>query len=183
MPLSSRPRPLPPTSAPTVPPGLADRRRLARLALLAPALWLGACANLAVDRRPRVTLAGLEPLGGEGLELRVMARLRVQNPGDAPLDYDGVWIDLDVDGRPLASGGGPVQGRIPRYGDAVISLPLTVSGLAMVRQALGLWSRANGPDGLRTPVRYALRGHVGGGAFGSVPFSSSGEIDLTAALR
>jgi hypothetical protein len=32
-------------------------------------------------------------------------------------------------------------------------------------------------------VRYALRGHVGGGAFGSVPFSSSGEVDLGAALR
>ncbi|MFM2402224.1 MAG: hypothetical protein RL223_104 [Pseudomonadota bacterium] len=183
MPQPSSPRPPAPL---TVAPVAAGRRRFAGLALLAPlasALGLTACANLGVDRRPRVTLAGLEPLGGEGLELRVMARLRVQNPGDAPLDYDGVWIDLDVDGRPLASGGGPVQGRIPRYGDVVISLPLTVSGLAMVRQALGLWSRANAPDGLRAPVRYALRGHVGGGAFGSVPFSSSGEVDLGAALR
>ena len=38
-----------------------------------------------------MNLAGIESLPSEGLELRFMLKLRVQNPGDAGLRYDGVW--------------------------------------------------------------------------------------------
>ena len=60
-------------------------------AQLATVALLYGCASLTNLTAPRVNLAGIESLPGEGLELRFMLKLRVQNPGDASLRYDGVW--------------------------------------------------------------------------------------------
>jgi hypothetical protein len=49
-----------------------------------------------------------------------MLKLRVQNPGDADLRYDGVWAEVEVRGQLLASGGAPVKGVVPRFGETVV---------------------------------------------------------------
>jgi hypothetical protein len=46
---------------------------------------------------------GIEPLPGEGLELRMAVKLRLRNPNDIAIDYSGVALD-EVDSRSLASG-------------------------------------------------------------------------------
>ncbi|HKU70679.1 MAG TPA: Water stress and hypersensitive response domain-containing protein, partial [Burkholderiales bacterium] len=47
-----------------------------------------ACASLP-DRDPvQVQVAGIEPLPGEGMEMRMLVKLRVQNPNNDPVDYD-----------------------------------------------------------------------------------------------
>ena len=99
---------------------------------------LGACATLP-DRDPlQVTVAGIEPLQGEGLELRLLVKLRVQNPNDAPVEYDGVSLNLDVQGKSFASGVSDASGTVPRFGESVIGVPVTVSMLRMVRQVMGM---------------------------------------------
>ena len=58
--------------------------RLLSVCLLA--LTLTACAAF-FDHDPlNVQVAGIQPLPGEGLELRMAVKLRVQNPNDRPLD-------------------------------------------------------------------------------------------------
>jgi len=137
------------------------------------AVLVAGCA-LAGGDPIRVQLVDLEPLQGQGMELRLAAKLRVQNPNGTPIDYDGVAIELEVRGTALASGVSDAHGTIPRYGEAVVTVPVTVSALAMVRQAIGLAS------GDRSKIDYVLRGKVGGPSFGGVRFESRGELELPA---
>jgi len=133
-----------------------------------------ACATFGADPI-RVQVVGLEPLQGQGMELRFAAKLRVQNPNEAPIDYDGIAIDLEVRGNAFASGVSDARGTIPRYGETVVTVPVTVSAFAMVRQAIGFAS------GDRAKNDYVLRGKVGGSTFGSVRFESRGELELPGA--
>ena len=149
------------------------RNRIWSMVLLAAALAIGlaGCATLARDPL-KVTVAGVEPLPGRGLELRLAIKLRVQNPNDRPVDYDGLSVDLEVRGNDFASGVSAVRGTVPRYGEAVLVVPVTVSALAMVQQAIGL------AQGDRSKVGYRLRGKLAGSGFGTVRFESSGEFEI-----
>jgi LEA14-like dessication related protein len=146
-------------------------------ALLATLALLSGCASLTDLTAPRVNLAGIESLAGEGLELRFMLKLRVQNPGDADLRYDGVWAEVELRGQPLASGGAAVTGVVPRFGEAVLMVPVTASGLSIARQVISLL-RSSGEGNAVGVVAYALRGRLGGTGLGGGRFESSGEIDL-----
>jgi hypothetical protein len=164
-----------PLHEPTPP---ARRRYLAACALL-PAIALGAgCASLAGDP-PRVSLVGLQSLPGQGLEWRMLARLRVQNPGSTELRYEGVSVELDLRDQPFASGVAPVAGRLAPFSETVIELPLSVSGLNMLRQALD-WvrelSQAGGGQRSAPSLPYALRGRLGG--WTGPRFEARGVIEL-----
>lgn len=155
-----------------------ERRQLVQRALSWPALLLlPACAGLPGQPAPRVDLAGIESLPGEGLELRFMLKLRVQNPGDTDLRYDGFWVDLDLRGQRLASGGAPLKGLVPRFGETLVLLPVTASGFSIARQLFGMLRGAQGGTSAG-PVTYALRGRLGGQGFGGGEFETRGEIDL-----
>lgn len=156
------------------------RQTAARLGALVLALGTGAlagCALMPGHEPPRVSVVGIERVAGEGMELRFALRLRVQNPSAQPIEYDGIWLELDVNGRPLASGVSAERGTVPRYGEVLVNLPVSVSATAAVRQMLGL------TDGLpRGELPYAVRGRLSGGPLGgllgTVRFSSEGVIKL-----
>jgi hypothetical protein len=151
--------------------------RCLRIVLLAAALLaVGACADLQRRDPLQFTVAGIEPLQGEGLELRMLVKLRVQNPNDAPLDYNGAYLKLDVLGKSFASGVSDESGTVPRFGEAVIGVPVTVSVLRMASTALGML------DGKpMDKVSYELRGKLNGRAFSVARFQSRGELDLRSA--
>ncbi len=138
---------------------------------------LSGCAGLPSHTAPHVDLAGIDSLPGEGLELRFMLKLRVQNPGDADLRYDGVWAEVELRGQPLASGGAPVTGVVPRFGEAVVMLPVTASGLSIARQVMSLL-RSSQETHSAGPVAYVIRGRLGGTGLKDGSFESRGEIDL-----
>lgn len=150
--------------------------RLLSVCLLA--LTLTACAAF-FDHDPlNVQVAGIQPLPGEGLELRMAVKLRVQNPNDRPLDYDGVALELEINGRNLASGVSDASGTIPRFGETVLSVPMTISAFSAARQALGLAEHI-GMDA----VPYVLRGKLAGGStFGTQRFIEKGTLNLEGAL-
>jgi hypothetical protein len=153
-------------------------RRLGQLGLL---LALTGCAALTGAEPPRVSLVGVEPLQGEGMELRFAVKLRVQNRGPDPLRYDGVSLDLDLGGRGFGSGVAPLAGSVPGWGETLLVVPVSVSALAVARQILGL-ARGD-PRHRRERISYALSGRLGGGPFGGARFSRSGEIDLGDLMR
>lgn len=142
-------------------------------ALLLAGLLLSACQSLGLRDPLRVSVAGVEPLPGEGLELRFNVRLRVQNPNDGAVDYDGLALDLEVNGRHLASGVSDQKGTVPRYGEAVLGVPVTVSAFAALRQALGLMQGEAVSE-----LPYTVNGKLAGGVFGTVRFSHSGTLKL-----
>lgn len=150
------------------------------LSLVLAALPLAGCATLPSRDPPQITVAGVEPLQGEGLELRLLVKLRVQNPNDAPIDYDGVFVKLDVQGKAFASGVSDARGSVPRFGEAVVAVPVTISAFRMARQvvgAIGAMERGAGVD----KIRYELRGKLSGAGFSSVRFGSQGEVALPGA--
>lgn len=162
--------------------GVGRRAALRVVARLGLASGLGAfsgCAALPGSARPPlVHVVGVERLPGESLEQRLALKLRIQNPNAEPLDFNGMSIELDVNNRPLAAGVSAEFGSIPRYGETVITVPVTVSATAMVRQMLGL------TDGLpRGELPYTIRGRFAGGRmarwFGFEPtFATEGALSL-----
>jgi len=150
--------------------------RLLSVCLLA--LTLTACAAFSQRDPLNVQVAGIQPLPGEGLELRMAVKLRVQNPNDRPLDYDGVALELEINGRNLASGVSDASGTIPRFGETVLSVPMTISAFSAARQALGLAEHIGMDE-----VPYVLRGKLAGGrTFGTQRFIEKGTLNLEGAL-
>jgi LEA14-like dessication related protein len=111
------------------------------------------------------------------MELRFLCKLRVQNPNDAPIEYDGIYLDLEVRGNSLATGVSDATGSVPRFGEVVMSVPVSVSALRMARQAIGMYM---GDD--RARIDYVLKGKISGPTFSAVRFESKGELTLPAPL-
>jgi LEA14-like dessication related protein len=139
---------------------------------------LTGCAVFGLREPLRVSVADIEPLPGQGMEARFAVKLRIQNPNDTPLNFNGIALDLDLQGKRFASGVSDQSGVVTRFGEAVITVPVTVPATAVIRQAYGL---ATG-DGDRTKIDYQLRGHFAGQGIGRTSFDSEGEIALPAGL-
>ncbi|HWN05523.1 MAG TPA: LEA type 2 family protein [Steroidobacteraceae bacterium] len=138
------------------------------LALTLAILALCGCATLAGKDPLQVAVAGIEPMQekGEGLELRLLVKLRVQNPNSAPISYDGAYVKLEVQDRTFATGVSDAGGSIPGFSEAVVEVPVTVSMLRMVRQIIGMHG-----DAPAEQVRYRMSGKLG-----SHRFSAEGEF-------
>lgn len=148
---------------------------LQRALLTALLLSLAACSTLGMRDPLKINLVGVEPLQGQGLEMRFAVKLRVQNPNDSVINYNGIALDLEVNNQPLASGVSNQSGQVPGFGEAVISVPVTISAFSAMRQAMG----ATGfkPE---QGLPYKLSGKLAGGLFGTVRFSDTGTLDLPA---
>lgn len=143
------------------------------VALLAVSVLISGCAALAPRDPLQVTLAGVEPLQGQGLEMRMNVKLRVQNPNDEPVEYNGVALSMDVQGKTFATGVSDATGAIPRFGEAVITVPMTISAFRMVRQAMDMMSGA----GVHK-IEYEMKGKLSGAGSSATRFKNKGQFDL-----
>jgi LEA14-like dessication related protein len=145
------------------------------LALIAAgALALAGCAAFPHTDPPNVTVVGVEPAQGEGLEMRMQLKLRVQNPNPAPIDFNGVYVDLKVLDKSFASGVSNESGIVPAFGETVIGVPVSVSMMGILSEAMGLMGSKSLPD----KVSYELHGKLNTTSNGSVRFDSKGEMAL-----
>lgn len=150
--------------------------RNALLILLAFAVFaLSSCAGLQRREPIEVIAAGIEPLQGEGLELRMLVKLRIQNPNDTPLDFSGVSIEMDVQGKRFATGVSAVGGTVPRFGETIVAVPVSISAFRIARQIMGVMT-----DEYRGKLAYEMTGKLAGPAFSSIRFKSAGELTLPA---
>ncbi|MDD2136141.1 LEA type 2 family protein [Pseudomonas kurunegalensis] len=148
--------------------------RFTRLVLvLLMAYGLNACALLQPRDPVNISVIGIEPLPGQELELRMAVKMRVQNPNESPIDYNGIALNLEVNGQPLAAGVSDQQGHIGRYDEAVIVVPVSITAFSFLRQAYGL-GKVDSLQGLP----YKLRGKLAGGLLGTVRFTDEGKLDL-----
>jgi LEA14-like dessication related protein len=153
-------------------PNIVSRFSSAWLLLLV--TLITGCASLPSRDPLQVTVAGIEPLQGEGMELRLLVKLRVQNPNDTPVEYNGASLNLEVNDRSFATGVSDQRGTVPRFGEAIVAVPVTVSMMRMARQVLGML------DGKPVDkITYAMSGKLNGASlFGTQRFTASGEFEL-----
>lgn len=144
-------------------------RLLAGLLLLSA---LAGCASMAPRDALNIDLAGLEPLPSQGLEARFNLKLRVQNPNERAIDYNGVALELEVNGQPLATGVSAQSGRVPRFGEAIIEIPVTISAFSALRQSWGLATGYQPGQGLP----YVIRGKLASGLLGTTRFNTQGQL-------
>jgi len=135
---------------------------------------LPGCATLRNEDPLKIDVAGVESLKGEGMELRMAVKLRVQNPNDSAVDYRGVALDLDVNDQRLASGVSDETGTVPRYGETVIVIPVTVSAFSVIKQVARLAQQQGTPN-----LSYRVHGKLDGGLFGTRRFEGTGTLDLS----
>jgi hypothetical protein len=135
--------------------------------------FLAACSALPTSDPLRIDVAGIDPLPSEGLEMRLAIRLRIQNPNDSVIDYSGAALDLALNGRRLASGVMGDSGSVPRYGETVLTIPVTISAFNVARQLVGFLSATTPSD-----VSYRVSGKLEGGLFGTRRFSDEGSFEL-----
>lgn len=148
-------------------------RLIAVMTLAFAPLVLSGCAAFQSHDPLHVTVVGIEPLEGQGLELRLLVRLRVQNPNDAPVDYNGVALEMKVRGKTFATGVSDAGGSVPRFGEAVVSVPVTVSAFSMLGQAVDLFR-----SGASGPITYEMTGKLNSSSFNSTHFRTQGELNL-----
>ncbi|SFQ24972.1 Late embryogenesis abundant protein [Pseudomonas sp. NFPP07] len=148
-------------------------RRFLSLTLSLLLLSLSACALFPQHDPLNINVVGIEPLPSQDLEVRFAVKLRLQNPNETAINYNGVALDLEVNGRPLASGVSDQSGSIGRFSEGVLVVPVSVSAFAVLRQTLGL-SQTQSLDDLP----YVLRGKLAGGPFGTMRFVEKGQLSL-----
>jgi LEA14-like dessication related protein len=107
--------------------------------------------------------------------LRVLVKLRVKNPNDAPVDYNGVALEMIVQGKTFATGVSDTSGSVPRFGEAIITVPVTVSAFGMLGQAVAMMRSGGGGK-----ITYEMKGKLNGSSFNSVHFRTQGEFDFSA---
>lgn len=160
---------------------IALPRTLAYALLVSLMVMLSACSTLAPRDPLQIQLVGIEPLAGEGLEMRFAIKLRVQNPNDSQIDFNGVALQLKVNQQPLLNGVSDQSGQVPRYGESILHIPVSLSAYAALRQA---WGVAGYQDGKGLP--YELSGKLASGLFGTRYFNDRGTLNwpqLPAASR
>lgn len=135
------------------------------------AIMTAGCAGLPRYDPPKVSVVGIDALPGQGLEVRMAVKLRVINPNEKAIDYDGVYIALDMQGVNFANGVSDQKGQVPRFGETVIDVPVSISAMAMLRQAVALSGRDPA-----APMAYELHGKLAGPAFDSFRFNARGEF-------
>jgi len=138
------------------------------------ALLLAGCAGFGVREPLRVSVAGLDPLPGEGMEARFVLKMRVQNPNETALDFDGVVVNLELAGKDFASGVSDQRGNVPRYGESIIAVPVTVPATAILKQMFSIATTGKPPS----KFDYRLTGRLGGIGLGGARFESEGELSL-----
>lgn len=139
-------------------------------------LVMAGCATL--PDPPQVTVAGVGPLPSEGMEIRMLLKLRVQNPNDTPIDYAGASVTLDVADKTFATGLTDASGTVARFGEAIIEVPMTISMMRMARQFMGMI------DGQPVDrIRYEMTGKLARRGAPDVRFESQGELQLPGAAR
>ena len=141
--------------------------------LTSAAVTLVGCALLKHTDPLQVTVVGVEPAKGEGLEMRMDLKLRIQNPNDAAIDYNGVYVEFDVENKNLGSGVANQSGTLPAFGEALVTVPVEVSYWGIAGEAMGFLGGKSFDK-----VSYEMRGKLNSPSSGAVSFKSKGELDL-----
>ncbi|HXZ45096.1 MAG TPA: LEA type 2 family protein [archaeon] len=133
---------------------------------------LGACAAWAIREPLNVTIADITPLDMGLLEQRYAVKVRLLNPNDVEIAFDGVVFDLEINDKPFAKGVSDHGGTIPRFGEAVIDIRV-VTGLQNILRQIVEFQKED-----RTGFSYHIKGRLHSSMGLTIPFDTKGEFVL-----
>jgi len=147
--------------------------------LLICACLLGACVGFGVREPLSVTIAEFTPIEIGILEQRYAVKVRILNPNDTEVSFDGVAFEMEINGKLFAKGVTDKGVTVPRFGEALVDVHV-VSGIQNILRQIREYQKGD-----RTGFSYRIKGrlHLAGG-FGSIPFDTTGEFSFpTGALK
>ncbi len=148
------------------------------LALITAATFsLVGCASMPHTDPPQVTVVDIESAEGAGLEARMQLKLRVLNPNNTPIAFNGIYVELKVLGKSFASGVSDQSGTVPAFGETIIDVPVSISVMGVVGQALGFLG-GKPPE----KITYEMSGKLNSSTSGTLRFKSQGEVALPTSL-
>lgn len=144
------------------------RRHRALLFLFAAVILFPGCASWFIKGEPpEVLVTNVTPLDATLFEQRLRVDLRIRNPNDFDYHLTGIDFTLNLNGKRLARGLGSTEVRIPRLGDAVVTIDTTTSTLGIVRQLFALSQKQE--------LTYDING-VLHSTEGRLPFTNAGTL-------
>ena len=134
---------------------------------------LAGCAGMPGQMEPlNVTLSDVRPLQVGLLEQEYAMKLRVQNPNNREIALQGVSFNVELNGKSFAKGVSPQSATVPAFGDVILDVK-AVSSLG------GLLDQVNSMrQGAPEKITYRLQGRLASSTGSSLPFDSTGALDL-----
>ena len=98
------------------------------LSLTSAVLFLTSCATVPTVVPLQVNVANVNRIESSTLELRMLTRLRIQNNNDKDVAFSGASAELQLaSGKTIGTGVSAGAGVVPRYGEVLVDIPITVS--------------------------------------------------------
>jgi len=145
------------------------------IAIYVASLSLVGCAG--VGKRlepPRISLAHIEVQEFTGFEAVFQIKLRVFNTNDIDLTIKGIEADMEINGKPFATGVSQAAVKIPSFGTELVAITVYSSVIDIVKGIHGLQKAEQ--------LKYRLKGRlqVAGDHMMSttLPFESEGQVTL-----
>lgn len=137
---------------------------------------LPACAGL--DIKPeqfKVNISSMQILESSLMEQHYQIDLRIMNRSKNTFNIDGMSFDIELNDKDFASGVSNKRFKLEPLSDIVISVTITSTIFAFIRQVNHLKNHKS------APFKYELSGNIytSSSLFG-IPFKQKGEINLTA---
>jgi LEA14-like dessication related protein len=145
-----------------------------RFAGLVGCLVLAGCAGIPRDlQTPEVTFVGLRAVEATLFEQRLDVRLLVRNPNAIELPVNGLEVDIELAGEPLAHGVSVREFVVPAGGEAEFDLRVTANA------ATALLKIAGG-DRKAREIDYRLKGKLSTriGIWRTIPFEQTGYLPV-----
>ena len=131
------------------------------------------CATVGKES-PHVHVVDLQIQEVKAFETVLKMDLRVINPNDMEVKIKGMDCDLEINGKPFATGVSDQETTIPAFGTTIVPVIVYSSVFDVIRGVVGL----QGKD----KIEYKLKGHLHleGDVLvpSSVRFESGGELSL-----
>lgn len=139
------------------------------------AAGLAACTGLGANfQTPHVAFVGLKALEANLFEQRLEVRLLVKNPNQIALPVNGLDVDVELAGEPLAHGVSAREFTIPANGEAEFDMLVTANAATALIKILGSDRKS------REAIEYRLKGKLSTrlGMWRSIPFEEKGTLPI-----
>jgi len=146
------------------------------MAVFVASLAIAGCAGVGKQLEPpRVSLANIRVEEVSGLETAFEIQMRVFNANDVDLKVKGIKAELEINGRPFATGVSNTPVEIPSYGTELVTITVYSSVIKMFKSVYGLKESEE--------LKYRLDGKISVSAGNNMmpttlPFESKGQVSL-----
>ncbi len=147
-------------------------RKLFSVTVLILAVTLSGCISAQSVKSPRITLGSVRLLDSKGLAQRLQVDLLVANPNDFEIPLTGLQFTMQLNGLDFAHGLSSAKVTLPRLGEAIVPVTVTVSVVAVLQQMQAARKSSS--------LAYKITGevfldHV---LVSKVPFEKTGQLGL-----